>query len=180
MTALPIADHEKNVKSLNDTTRKLTSVQAKLEQPDAEYIQSKAASLDLVALPVAEHKKLVTQLDEVEHDLTVKTDELAEKAKEVEATKKLIAAKEQELTKLQADLKTKDTTIKQLQAVVDEPDEEFVSKKAEARGLFVLPKTDYDYIVAEVETHKQDLQKQRGLVDDHSSKLEKLKKELTR
>ncbi|GMG20902.1 unnamed protein product [Ambrosiozyma monospora] len=178
LTALPIKEHEKNVKSLNDTTRELTSVQAKLEQPDAEYIQSKAASLDLVALPVAEHKKLVSNLHEVEHDLTLKTDELAEKAREVEATKKLVAAKEQELTELQADLMTKDTAIKQLQAIVDEPDEEFVSKNAEARGLFVLPKTDYDSIVAEAEIHKHDLQKQRGLVEDHSSKLEKLKREL--
>lgn len=149
----------------------------KLENPDPDYIRTKASLHDLTAIPMEEHESLKENLklkDLKLQDYAKLKDEIDSKHEEIQT---LIASKN-ELTKsievATESLKSREEELKSLKDQLETPTVDYIKDKSQNHGLVVISNAEHDKLQKELSSTLEVLSRKEREI----ASLQKLKEDL--
>lgn len=170
------AEREKTAKKLAAAEKLAAEMTAQVEQPDEEYVRSKARSLGFVTVGAEDHEKMQASVRE--------TEKLRDQVKSLEGERQALQAEVEAVRKERAGLVGEKTALagqlKQVRGDYSSPSAEYLKEKAGALDYVVVPELEYSSSVSELQKTKQRLLASETTAGERQSQLEQLQAEVAR
>ncbi|GME75948.1 unnamed protein product [Ambrosiozyma monospora] len=150
---------------LQSVMDELNAIKKEHENPNNDYIKRMSSVLGLVALPVAEHASLQKTL--------------AAKGEEVEKLEADIADKDAEIKKLEEELAERQALVASLNKQLEEPDVEYLKSKSTARGLVAIPIAEQKELSDAITAKTAEVEKLESQISTNAEELQAVKSELS-
>lgn len=161
---------------LDSLKENFLDLQNKSENPDAEYIKSKASLHDLTVVPTNEHESLKEQLvlkDTKLADYSKLQEELKNGQEEIN---KLIQSKEElskSIEEATNNLESRESELDILKKKLESPSIEYVKEKSQSHGFITITKDEHEKLQSELTSNADALaKKERELSSLHLIKVD--------
>lgn len=164
---------------VDSLVEEIEKVKKEKENPDAEYIKSKASFYNLTAIPMEEHQSLKEKLSAQQADLEDYDKLKVELKSKHDEIQQLIGSKEklsQFIETATENVKQRETELETLKQELESPSYDYIKEKSLAHGFATITKEEHDKLKAELSKNSEALAKKESELES----LHRIKEDLQR